>query len=230
MPFLQQGLQPRAKPSDRTRLPLLLLHKRFKIKLAVPRLLSLPRALFRGKALLLFLPPLSFLFLLCGGKWEWEDIIQRGMSTRMRRRTHFSLPLSCRSLIWIYRRLTKSRRHSAWCLIHSSFLALYGLGRFCPRLWSWLGLSGGACHRHRGILKVQLLDEGTIACNLCVTLKFAVSGFFSIPTSNLSRNVLGGLGHLWVVMISFAPPASRPVTRKSRHCNHEAAVTPTEHD
>ena len=224
VPFQQQSLQPRTKPSDRARLPLLLLHKRFKIKLAVPRPLCLPRALFRGKALLLFLPPLSFLFLLCGGKWEWEDTIQWGMSTRMRR-THFSLPLPCRSLIWIYRRLTKSRRHSAWCLIHSPFLALYGLGWFRPRLWSWLGLSrclclGGACHRHCGILKVQLLDEGTIACNLCFTLKFAVSDLFSIFTSNLSRNVLGGLGHLWVVMISVALPASRPVTRKSRHCNH----------
>ena len=161
------------------------------------------------------------------------------MSTRMRRRTHFSLPLPCRSLIWIYRRLAKSRRHSAWCLIHSPFLALYGLGWFRPRLWSWLGLSrclclclsGGACHRHCGILKVQLLDEGAIACNLCFTLKFAVSDLFSIFTSNSSRNVLGGLGHLWFVMISVALPASRPVTRKSRHCNHNhKAVTPTEHD
>lgn len=65
--FLQQSLQPRAEPGERAGLPLLLPHERFEIELAMPRLLRLPRAFFRSKALLLFLPSLSLLFLLwCG--------------------------------------------------------------------------------------------------------------------------------------------------------------------
>jgi hypothetical protein len=141
----------------------------------------------------------------------------------MRRRTHFSLPLPCRSLIWIYRRLTKSRRHSAWCLIHSPFLALYGLDWFRLRLWSWLGLSrclclsGGSFHRYCGILKVQLLDEGTIACDLCFTLKFAVCGLFSISISKLvkkrTRRSWASLGR--TVMISVARPTHRVQSRVS---------------
>jgi hypothetical protein len=63
VPFLQYGLQPRVKPGERARLPLLS-EERFKIKLAMPWLLRLSRELFRRKALLLFPPSLSLLFLL----------------------------------------------------------------------------------------------------------------------------------------------------------------------
>jgi hypothetical protein len=65
----QQGLQPRAKPSDCAGLPLFLPYERLKIKLAMPRLLRLSRALFRRKALLLFPSSLSLLFLLWCRKW-----------------------------------------------------------------------------------------------------------------------------------------------------------------
>src|SRR6266478_8486045 len=64
MPCLQQRSKLRAQPSECARLPLFLPREHFEIELAMPRLLRLERAFFYSKALLLFPPSVSFLFLL----------------------------------------------------------------------------------------------------------------------------------------------------------------------
>ena len=79
VPRLQQGLEFRAEPGDRARLPLFLTRERVEIELAVSRLLRFSRAFFCREALLFFPPALSLLYLL---KCERDDT--KGHSRRSR--------------------------------------------------------------------------------------------------------------------------------------------------
>jgi hypothetical protein len=112
VPRLQQGLKFRAEPSERAKLPLFLPSEGIEIELAMSRLLRFSRAFFCCKALLFFPPALSLLYLLSVRETTGQSLTQvksNQKRKKKKKRTHFSLPLLSRSLIWICHRATKSR-------------------------------------------------------------------------------------------------------------------------
>lgn len=164
MPCSEQGLQPRAETRERAGFPLLLPCKCFKIELMMPGPLRFSRALFRRETLLLFLPSLGLLFLLYskGRKGDKGAVIDTRQKRSGIRKPHLSLPFLRGSLVRICRRSAKSRRHSAWRVVHSPFISFYWLNWLRPWLWRWLRFrlsrrpcfSSRSCHRRCSILKV----------------------------------------------------------------------------
>lgn len=138
----------------------------------VARPLGLSCAFLSCETFLFFLPSTVLIFAL-------QIMIYHGI--RVEIRTHFALALLCQGFVRINigRRAAKSCRRSARVLSHirSPFLLSYWLDGLGFRLLLWFGLGRYLSlfgYRCRGTLKLQLLDEGAVAGNVCLTLQFTM--------------------------------------------------------